>query len=66
MGFTRENAAHFGALGGKKSKRLSAQEKQRQLRMADLARLRQILDGEHGKELQLAYLNTIKDAWGLA
>ncbi len=65
MGFTRENAAHYGALGGKKSKRLSEREKQRQLRMADLAWLRQILDGEHGKELQFEYLKTIKDAWGL-
>ncbi|ENM5837659.1 hypothetical protein NTE16_001806 [Vibrio mimicus] len=66
MGFTRENAAHYGALGGKKSKRISTQEKKRLLRMTDLARLRQILDGEHGKELQLGYLNTIKEAWGIA
>jgi hypothetical protein len=65
LAFTTDNAAQLGAMGGKRSKRLSRVEKQRQERMSDLIRLKQILDGEHGKELQLGYLNTIKTVWGL-
>jgi hypothetical protein len=65
LAFTKENAALFGAVGGKRSKRLSRVDKQRQEHMSDIVRLEEILSGGYGKELQLAYLDKIKTVWGL-